>query len=130
MKRCALIIADDPKFRDWLGYHVNMQWPKMMIEYSRVPNAPLYLDRTEISRYQLIIARLGFQKEVEFTTCIFLMRILKLDVHPEIVLIGEDADLLRLAKSTALGAATCMPLSEVSTSLMSAKLASIAGQNS
>lgn len=129
MKRCALIIADDPKFRDWLGYHVTMQWPKMMIEYARVPNAPLYLDRTEISRYQLIIARLGFQREPEFTTCIFLMRILKLDVHPEIVLIGEDPDLLRLARSTALGAANCLPLSEVSTSLMSQTLAEIAGQN-
>ena len=50
MKRCALIISDDLKFREWLGCHVTMQWPKIMLEYSRAANAPMYLDRIEISR--------------------------------------------------------------------------------
>lgn len=128
MKRCALIISDDRNLRDWLGYHVTMQWPKMMLEYARVPNAPMYLDRTEISRYQLIIARLGFQTEAELTTCIFLMRILKLDVHPEIVIISDNPKALRLAKSTALGAATCLPTGQLSTSSLGATLAAIAGR--
>jgi hypothetical protein len=128
MKRCALIISDDLKFREWLGCHVTMQWPKMMLEYSRVANAPMYLDRIEISRYQLIVVQLGFSTAVEFTTCIFLMRVLKLDVHPEIVIIADDANALRSARSTALGAATCLTSSQLTSSSISATLARIAQQ--
>ena len=128
MKRCALIISDDLKIREWLGCHVTMQWPKMMLEYSRLANAPMYLDRIEISRYQLIVVQLGFKTAAEFTTCIFLMRVLKLDVHPEIVIIADDPKALRSARSTALGAATCLTSSQLTTSTVSATLATIAQQ--
>ena len=128
MKRCALIISDDLKFRDWLGYHVTVQWPKMMLEYSRIANAPMYLDRIEISRYQLIVVQLGFRTAVEFTTCIFLMRVLKLDVHPEIVIISDNPKALQSARSTALGPATCLTTSQLTTSSISATFAKIAQQ--
>ena len=128
MKRCALIISDDLKFREWLGCHVTMQWPKIMLEYSRAANAPMYLDRIEISRYQLIVVHLRFRTAAEFTTCIFLMRILNLAVRPEIVIIGDDAKALQSARSTALGAATCLTTSQVTTSSMNASLARIAQQ--
>jgi hypothetical protein len=105
-----------------------MQWPKMMLEHSRVANAPMYLDRIEISRYQLIVFQLGFRTAAEFTTCIFLMRVLKLDVHPEIVIIADDRKALRSARSTALGAATCLTSSQLTTSSISATLDRIAQQ--
>jgi hypothetical protein len=105
-----------------------MQWPKMMLEYSRIANAPMYLDRIEISRYQLIVVQLKFQTAAELTTCIFLMRILKLDVHPEIVIVGDDASALKSARSTALGAATCLTTRQVSTSSITATFAEIARQ--
>ena len=116
MKRCALIITDDIKLREWLGHHVTMQWPKMMLEYSRIANAPMYLDRIEISRYQLIIVQLSFQTIAEFRACIFLMRILNLDVRPEIVIVGDDLQAMKSARWTALGAATFMTTEQVSTS--------------
>jgi len=113
MKRCALIIADDPSFREWLGYHVTTQWPMMMLEYSRVGTAPVYLDRAQLSRYQLIIVRQGSQSLAEITTSIFLMRILNLDVHPEIIVIAENIEQLNAIRSTKLAAATCMLASEL-----------------
>jgi hypothetical protein len=105
-----------------------MQWPKIMLEYSRAANAPMYLDRIEISRYQLIVVQLGFRTAAEFTTCIFLMRILKLAVHPEIVIIGDDPKALQSARATALGAATCLPTSQLTSSLFNATLARVAQQ--
>jgi hypothetical protein len=129
MKRCALIISDDLKFRKWLAHHVTMQWPKMMLEYSRTANAPLYLNRIEMSRYQLIVVQLGFHTAAEFATCIFLMRILKLDVHPEIMIIGDDCAALRSARSTALGAATFLTTNQLTTSSFSASLARVAQQD-
>lgn len=128
MKRCALIISDDIKFREWVGCHVTMQWPKMMLEYSRVANAPMYLDRIEMSRYQLIVIRLGFRTAVELTTGIFLMRVLKLDVHPEVVIICDDPKALQSARSTALGAATCLTTSQLTTSWISETFARVAQQ--
>jgi hypothetical protein len=130
MKRCALIVTDDLKLREWLAYHVTMRWPKMMLEYSSEASAAMYLDRAEISRYQLIVVQLGFQKAMDFTTCIFLMRILKLEVHPEVVIIGNDPQALRSARSTALGAATCLTTSQLNTSSISATLDGIAQQAS
>ena len=128
MKRCALIISDDRKFREWVGCHVTMQWPKMMLEYSRVTNAPMYLDRIEMSRYQLIVIRLGFRTAVELITGIFLMRVLKLDVHPEIVIICDDPKAMQSARSTALGAATFLTTSQLTTSWISETFARIAQQ--
>lgn len=126
MKRCALIITDDLNLREWLGHHVTMQWPKMMLEYSRVVNAPMYLDRMQVTRYQLIIVQLDFKKAAELTIGIFLMRILKLDVHPEIVIVSNDLNAMRSAQSTALGAATFLAASEVSSSSILERFGGIA----
>jgi hypothetical protein len=126
MKRCALIIADDPSFREWLGYHVTTQWPMMMVEYSRVGNAPVYLDRAQLSRYQLIIVRQGCKTLAEMTTSIFLMRILNLDVHPEIIVIAENAEQLNATRSTKLAAATCLLASELTSDRVNHVMAGIA----
>jgi hypothetical protein len=108
MKRSVLIIADDPQFREWLGCIVSTCWPKITLEYCRVASAPMYLDSAEHDRYQLIVARTGFRNHAEQTTCIFLMRILNLESHPEIVLISDDAIELERAKTTKLGMAYCL----------------------
>jgi serine/threonine protein kinase len=100
----------------------------MMLEYSRVANAPMYLDRAELGRYKLIIAHIGFTTHAEITTCIFLLRIMKLAVHPEIVLIADNEKELRLAKTTGLGDLTCVLKSQVTTATISSLLAQIAGR--
>ncbi|MHC4783712.1 MAG: serine/threonine-protein kinase [Planctomycetota bacterium] len=108
MKRSALIIADDPQFREWLGCVVSTCWPKITIEYCPSASAPLYLDSTEHDRYRLIVVQTGFRSRTEQTICIFLMRILNLELHPEIVLISDDATELERAKTTKLGMAYCL----------------------
>lgn len=115
MKRSALIIADDPRFREWLGCVVSTCWPKITLEYCRLAGAPLYLDSTDIKRYQLIVVRTGFRSFAEQTTCIFLMRILNLESHPEIVLISDDASELERAKTTKLGMAYCLQTRQATT---------------
>lgn len=114
MKRCALIISDRRQFARWLACHVTTVWPKMLVEHAQVAGAPLALDRIELSRYQLIIANLSFDSVASLDTCIFLMRILELEDHPEIVVIGEDEARLKSARSTNLGKATCMTVGELS----------------
>jgi hypothetical protein len=128
MKRCALIISDDLDFREWFGDHVKRQWPRTPIEYSRVASGAAYLDRTEIARYRLIIVRLGFKSSAELRLCIYLMRILNLSIHPDVVIIGDSDKAVRYARSTALGAATCLPYSQVSASSIGALLAGIGRQ--
>ena len=102
MKRSALIITDDYKFREWLGCNVSTRWPKIMIEHVRLANAPMYLDRAELKRYQVIVAHVNFSTFAEMTTCVFLMRILNLESRPDIVLIADDPENLNKARSTKL----------------------------
>lgn len=128
MKRCALVIADDPAFRDWIGWHITRQWPKMMLEHTRVVNAPMYLDRAQLSRYQLIVVRQGFSSFSEMTTGIFLLRILNLEVHPEILLIFENNEQLRAARSTKLASASSLLASELSSSRVSTVMQDIASR--
>jgi hypothetical protein len=128
MKRCALIIADDPAFRDWIGWHIRSQWPKMMLEHTRVVNAPMYLDRAQMSRYQLIVIRQGFRSFAEMTTGVFLLRILNLAVHPEILLIFENAEQFKAARSTKLQSAHSLLASELSSSRLSDVMQDIAYQ--
>jgi serine/threonine protein kinase len=128
MKRCALIISDDLDFRERFGCHVKKQWPKMAIEYSRVASGPAYLDRTEISRYRLIIVRLGFKSSADLRLCIYLLRILNLPIHPDVVIIGDSDKAVRYARPTALGAAACLSAIEASPSTIDALLAAIARQ--
>jgi hypothetical protein len=90
MKRSTLIISDDAHFNEWVGCIVTMRWPKMCLESARA-NAPMYLDRAELDRYNLIVIRTGFQSFSEIQTCIFLMRILALESRPEVVLICDSA---------------------------------------
>jgi hypothetical protein len=128
MKRCALIISDDLRFREWLGHNVSLRWPKMMLEYCRLANAPMYLDRAELERYQLIVVRLGFSTFAEITTCIFLMRILNLPSHPEIILIADDPAEVVRAKTTKLAKAHCLQTSEVKAGTFEAVLEDIAAR--
>jgi len=129
MKRCVLIISDCSDFRDWVGNHVTTRWPNIMIEYSRLANAPMYLDRAPLERYRLIIVRLSFQSYISVATCIFLMRVLNLETHPEIVFIAESADELKSVRSTKLGAARCLLASELTSPMMQSVLASIASND-
>lgn len=129
MKRCALIISDDVKFREWLGCIITTRWPKMLLEYSRLANAPMYLDRAALERYRLIVVRLGFNTFPELTTCIFLMRILNLESHPEIVLISDDETALRRARSTRLGAAHCLLTKQVTAAKFQGVLDEIAARD-
>ena len=126
MKRCALVIADDPAFRDWIGWHITSPWPKMMLEHTRVVNAPMYLDRAQLSRYQLIVVRQGFRSFAEMTTGIFLLRILNLQDHPEILLVFENNDQLKAARSTKLANASSLLASELSSSRVSEVMKDIA----
>ena len=112
MRRSALIIADDPKFREWLGCVVSTCWPKITLEYCRSAGAPMYLDSADLDRYRLIVVRTGFRGHAEQSTCIFLMRILQLESHPEVVLISDDANELERAKTTTLGMAYCLQTRE------------------
>ena len=120
MKRSALIISDDPHFREWVGCIITMRWPKMVLEYSRLANAPMYLDRAELERYQLIVVRTGFELFSEIQTCIFLMRILALESHPEVVLISDDARQLEKARTTKLGQAYCLPTNQATPGMFQA----------
>jgi hypothetical protein len=126
MKRCALIISDNLEFREWLGCHVTTRWPKIMMEYAKTSNGPMYLDRAQLDRYRLIIVRQGLQSIAELTTCIFLLRILNLDSRPEIIFIAEDAEQLNAAKSTRLGELHCLLASEVTSAKIQAVLEKIA----
>ena len=112
MKRSTLIISDDAHFREWVGCIVTMRWPKMCLETARLANAPMYLDRAELERYQLIVVRTGFQGFSEIQTCIFLMRILALESRPDVVLICDDPQELEKAKTTKLGQAYCVLTSQ------------------
>jgi hypothetical protein len=76
----------------------------------------MYLDRAQLSRYQLIVVRQGFSSFSEMTTGIFLLRILNLEVHPEILLIFENNEQLRAARSTKLALASSLLASELSSS--------------
>ena len=103
MKRSALIISDDIRFREWVGCNVTMRWPKIVLEYTRLTNAPMYLDRADLDRYQMIIVQTGFRSFSEIQTCIFLVRILSLESAPAVVLISDDPAELEKAKTTKLG---------------------------
>jgi serine/threonine protein kinase len=107
---------------------VKKQWPRIPIDYSRVASGPAYLDRAEISRYRLIIVRLGFKSSADLRLCIYLMRVLNLPIHPDVVIIGNSDKAVRHARPTALGAATCLSASEASASTISTLLAGIARQ--
>ena len=120
MKRSALIISDDTRFRTWVGCNVTMRWPKMVLEYTRLANAPMYLDRADMDRYQFIIVQTGFRSFSEIQTCIFLLRILALESHPAIVLISDDQDELEKAKATKLGQAYCLPTAQATPAMFQA----------
>lgn len=120
MKRSTLIIADDAHFREWVGCIVTMRWPKMCVESARLANAPMYLDRAELERYQLIVVRTGFQSFSEIQTCIFIMRILALKSRPEVVLICDNAQDLEKAKTTKLGQAYCLQTSHATPGMFQA----------
>ena len=105
MKRSALVISDDVRFREWLGCNISTRWPNMMLEHVRTANAPMYLDRAELERYQVIVAHINFATYAEMTTCIFLMRIMDLESRPDIVLITDDPEELNKARSTKLNRA-------------------------
>jgi hypothetical protein len=126
MKRCSLVISDDRKYGEWLGYHVNTRWPRTMVEYSKLANAPMKLDRVRIERYQLIIVRLDSMSFAEATTCILLLRILNLRVRPAIVLIAENEAQYHAARSTKLRDATCVLASQLSAATIQALLDEIA----
>jgi hypothetical protein len=108
MKRSALIVADDPAYRAWIGNNVSIRWPNIMIEFSRLANAGIYLDRARIERYQLIVVRLSSMSIAEMTICILLIRILNVESPPAILLIADNEEQLRAARSTKLRGATCM----------------------
>lgn len=108
MKRSALIIADHPAYRAWIGNNVSTRWPKIMIEFSRLANAAIYLDRARIERYQLIVVRLSSMSFVEKTICILLIRILNAENPPAILLIADNEEQLRAVRSTKLRGASCM----------------------
>ena len=112
MKRSTLIISDDVHFREWLACIVTTTWPKMMIEYSRLANAPMYLDRADLDRYQLIIVRTGFRSFAERNTCILLMRILKLRARPDVIILSDEAEDVARARTTDLRAAYCLQTNE------------------
>lgn len=129
MKRSALVISDDVRFREWLGCNIATRWPKMMLEYSRLANAPMYLDRAELDRYQVIVAHIGFSSFAEMTTCIFLIRILNLESRPDIILISDDHDDLSKARATRLGDAYCFETSAVTAPLFHDVLEDIASRS-
>lgn len=126
MKRCALIISDDPDFTDWVGWHISSYWPKIMIERTKLAKAAMYLDSAPLERYHLIVVRLSFKSYADIVTGIFLIRILNLESHPEIVLITEHAKELNAAKSTKLGRACCLLASQLTSATMHAVLEKIA----
>jgi len=108
MKRSALIVADDPALRAWIGNNVSIRWPQIMLEFSKLANAGIYLDRARIERYQLIVVRLSSMSFAEMTLCILLIRILNGENRPEILLIADNEEQLRAARSTKLKEATFM----------------------
>ena len=59
-------------------------------------------------------------------TSIFLIRILNLKSHPEIVFIAENADELRATKTTKLGETHCMLASEITSEKMQGVLGRMA----
>ena len=120
MKRSILIISDDISFREWLACIVTTTWPKMMIEYSRLTNAPLYLDRADLDRYQLIIVRTGFRTFAERNTCILLMRILKLQNRPDVVILSDEPDDVARARTTDLRSAYCLQTSQAKPATLAA----------
>jgi len=130
MKRCALVISDDPSIREWIGGHISTRWPKMLIENTRLASAPMYLDRAPMERYRLIVVRMSFQSHAAILTSIFLMRILKLESHPDIVVITENPEELRSAMTTELGKATCLLASSLTTSGMQIVLEDLARRDS
>jgi hypothetical protein len=129
MKRCALVISDDPKLREWIGGHISTWWPKMLIENTRLANAPMYLDRAPMERYRLIVVRMSFQSHAAMLTSIFLMRILRLESHPEIVVITESPDELQSVKTTELGNAHCLLASNLTSAGMQKVLEDLAGRD-
>jgi hypothetical protein len=120
MKRSALIISDDIRFREWVGCNVTMRWPKIVLEYTRLTNAPMYLDRADLDRYQMIIVQTGFRSFSEIQTCIFLVRILSLESPPAVVLISDDPAELEKAKTTKLGKAYCLPTAQATPAMFQA----------
>jgi serine/threonine protein kinase len=86
----------------------------MMVEYSRLANAPMTLDRAQIERYQLLIIRLSSMSFAEMTTCVFLIRILNLEIRPAIVLIAENEEQIRTVRSTRLKETTCVLANQLS----------------
>jgi hypothetical protein len=126
MKRCALVISDDPNLREWIGGHISTCWPKMLIENTRLANAPMYLDRAPMERYRLIVVRMSFQPYAAILTSIFLMRILKLKSHPDIVIITERPEDLRSIKTTELGKACCLLASNLTSAGMQKVLEGLA----
>ena len=101
-------------------------WPKMLVEHSRVGNAPMYLDRATLERYRLIVVRMSMDSYVAMLTSIFLIRILNLKSHPEIVFIAENANELRATKTTKLGETHCMLASEITSEKMQGVLGRMA----
>jgi hypothetical protein len=108
MKRCALIISDNAQFRRWLGCQITTKWPKMLVEYCCMSRTPAFLDRSAISRYHLIVVRLGWQASENLHACIMLLRILSLDTHPEIVIIANSSEELDPLRSTNLNQTTTL----------------------
>jgi serine/threonine protein kinase len=98
----------------------------MLVEHSRLANAPRTLDRVRIERYQLIIVRLDSMSFAEATTCIFLLRILKLPVRPAILIIAENEAQYRAARSTGLRDATWLLASKLTSVTMQSALDEIA----
>jgi hypothetical protein len=88
----------------------------MCVESARLANAPMYLDRAELERYQLIVVRTGFQSFSEIQTCIFIMRILALKSR----LICDNAQDLEKAKTTKLGQAYCLQTSHATPGMFQA----------
>jgi len=125
MRRSALIVADDPTYRNWLGNNVSTRWPKIVLEYSRLANAGLYLDRARIERYQLIVVRLSAMSFAEMTLGILLIRILNTDNPPAILLIAESEEQLRAARSTKLRQATCLLAQGLNVTVMQEALGNI-----
>ena len=120
MKRSTLIISDDIHFREWLACIVTTTWPKMMVEYSRLANAPLYLDRADLDRYQQIIVCTDFTSFAGRNTCILLMRILKLENRPEVILLSDKVEDVARARSTDLRRAYCLQTSEATPATLNA----------
>ena len=129
MKRCALVISDDRSFSSWVGCHISTVWPKMVLEEVTVKGAAMTLDRIELSRYQVIVARFRFDSVACLDACIFLMRILKRANRPEVIVIGDDIGKLNAARTTNLREAVCIQGDELTSEALGSLLADIKRRN-